>query len=134
MSKKSTNRISTANIILLGSLVAGTIVCAVLQNVTGVVLLGVTAVLALIGTLANMREDAPDIGRINAIQYRDERDRQLARAGFSIVGAAALIISVIGAVAAAISGSIPFQIAAFAQLFVLAVVWGVANSIVVRRG
>ena len=134
MSKKSTNRISTANIILLGSLVAGTIVCAVLQNVTGVVLLGVTAVLALIGTLANMREDAPDIGRINAIQYRDERDRTLARAGFSIVGAVALIIAVIEAVAAAISGDQLLQMLAFGQLFVFAVVWAIANSVVVRRG
>jgi hypothetical protein len=134
MSKTSTNRISTANIILLGSLAAGTIVCAVLQNVTGVVLLGVTGVLALLGIVANLRADAPDIGRINALQYRDERDRTLARAGFSIVGAAALIISVIEAVAAAISGSQLFQMLAFGQLFVLAVIWGVANSIVVRRG
>ena len=134
MSKKSYSRISTANIILLSSLAAGAIICAVLQNATGVVLLGATAVFALIGIVANLREDAPDIGRINAIQYRDERDRQLARAGFSIVGAAALIISVIGAVAAAISGSIPFQIAAFGQLFLLAVIWGVANSVAVRRG
>lgn len=134
MSKTSTNRISTANVILLGSLAAGTIVCAVLQNVTGVVLLGVTGVLALLGIVANLRADAPDIGRINALQYRDERDRTLARAGFSIVGAAALIISVIEAVAAAISGSQLFQMLAFGQLFVLAVIWGVANSIVVRRG
>ena len=134
MSKTSANRISTANIILLGSLAAGTIVCAVLQNVTGVVLLGVTGVLALLGIVANLRADAPDIGRINALQYRDERDRTLARAGFSIVGAAALIISVIEAVAAAISGSQLFQMLAFGQLFVLAVIWGVANSIVVRRG
>jgi len=134
MSKTSTNRISTANIILLSSLAAGTIVCAVLQNVTGVVLLGVTGVLALLGIVANLRADAPDIGRINALQYRDERDRTLARAGFSIVGAAALIISVIEAVAAAISGSQLFQMLAFGQLFVLAVIWGVANSIVVRRG
>jgi len=98
------------------------------------VLLGATAVFSLIGIVANLREDAPDIGRINAIQYRDERDRRLARNGFSTVGAAALIISVIGAVAAAISTSIPFQIAAFGQLFLLAVIWGVANSVAVRRG
>ena len=134
MSKKSYSRISTVNIILLSSLAAGAIICGVLQNLTGVVLLGATAVFSLIGIVANLREDAPDIGRINAIQYRDERDRRLARNGFSTVGAAALIISVIGAVAAAISTSIPFQIAAFGQLFLLAVIWGVANSVAVRRG
>ena len=134
MSKKSYSRISNTNIVLLSSLAAGAIICGVLQNATGVVLLGATAVFALIGIVSNLREDAPDIGRINAIQYRDERDRQLARAGFSIVGAAALIVSTIGAVAAAISGSVPFQIAAFGQLFLLAVIWGVANSVAVRRG
>ena len=134
MSKTTYSRISTANIILLSSLAAGAIICAVLQNPLGASFLGATAVLSLIAIIPNLRSDARDIGRINAIQYRDERDRTLARAGFSIVGAAALILSVVLAVAAAVSGSIPFQIAAFAQLFVLAVVWAVANSIVVRRG
>jgi len=134
MSKTSYSRLSTANIILLSSLAGGALVCAALQNVLGAVWLGATALLALIGILPNLRPDARDIGRINAIQYRDERDRRLARDGFSIVGAAALIISVIEAVAAAISGNIAFQIAAFAQLFVLSVIWAIANSVAVRRG
>ena len=134
MSKTSYSRLSTANIILLSSLAGGALVCAALQNVLGAVWLGATVLLALIGILPNLRPDARDIGRINAIQYRDERDRRLARDGFSIVGAAALIISVIEAVAAAISGNIAFQIAAFAQLFVLSVIWAIANSVAVRRG
>jgi len=134
MSKTSYSRISTPNIILLSSLAAGAIICAALQNVLGTAWLGATALLALIGILPNLRPGARDIGRINAIQYTDERDRRLARAGFSIVGAAALILTVIEAVAAAISGNIAFQIAAFAQLFVLSVIWAVANSVAVRRG
>jgi hypothetical protein len=134
MSKTSNNRISTVNIVLLSTLVAGAIVCAVLQNITAVVFLGATAVFALIAIVLSLRPQTPDIGRINAIQYRDERDRRLAREGFSIVGAAALILSVAEAVAAAISGNIAFEIAAFAQLMVLAIVWGVANNVAVRRG
>jgi len=46
----------------------------------------------------------------------------------------ALIIAVIEAVAAAISGEQLLQMLAFGQLFVFAVVWAIANSVVVRRG
>ena len=134
MSMKSYSRISTTNVILLGSLAAGAIVCLILQNPMGAGFLGATALLSLIAIIPNLRPDARDIGRINAIQYRDERDRQLARAGFSTVGAAALILGVVLAVASAISGIQLFQAFAFGQLFVLAVIWGVANSVVVRRG
>jgi len=134
MSKKSYSRISTTNIILLSSLAAGAIVCLILQNPMGAAFLGATAFLSLIAIIPNLRSDARDIGRINAIQYRDERDRKLARAGFSTVGASALILGVVLAVASAISGIPLFQALAFGQLFVLAIIWGVANGVVVRRG
>ena len=133
-SSTAKNRISTPNIIWLSSFAIGAIVCAVTSNVTGALILGSIAVLAFIAVLANMRPGTPDIGRINALQYRDERDRELARKGFEIVGATALVISVIEVVAATVINEQWFIAATCAQLFVLAVVWAIANSVVVRRG
>lgn len=40
------------------------------------------------------RPNSKDITRVNAIEYRDERDRVIARKGFSIVGACALLLTV----------------------------------------
>ena len=133
-SSTAKNRISTPNIIWLSSFAIGAIVCAVTSNVTGALLLGSIAVLAFIAVLTNMRPGTPDIGRINALQYRDERDRELARKGFEIVGATALVISVIEVVAATVINEQWVIAATCAQLFVLAVVWAIANSVVVRRG
>ena len=98
--------------------------------------------------------------RINAIEYRDERDSRLAGHGFAVVGAWALALSALELVAATIFvgattlttavdesnvgiaftlsgvGLVAAAVEAIAalQLLVLSVVWGIANTRAVKRG
>ena len=98
--------------------------------------------------------------RINAIEYRDERDSRLAGHGFAVVGAWALVLATAELIAATIyvgavtlsttvhgsSGSLSFTLTregivagsleaiAAGQLLVLALVWGIANTRAVKRG
>ena len=77
-----------------------------------------------------------DVTRLNALEWRDERDRTLAKSGFAVVGAVALLMVLVQFIVAISVAAIdsPFVWAAITQLTILCVVWGVANSVVVRRG
>jgi hypothetical protein len=76
--------------------------------------------------------------RVNAIEYRDERDRRIAQIGFSAVGAAALIVSMGGFITTVVAVNIhnwppAVGLLLAGQLLVLCIVWAVANSIAARR-
>jgi len=151
--------LSVPNIVLIGGSFAGAIVAVVLGNWFGAILLLLVAGSGLITALLARRASASDWLRINAIEYRDERDARLASHGFAVVGAWALALSALELVAATIyvgavitttvhdaDGSIAFtlsgagvvagalQALAALQLFVLALVWGIANTRAVKRG
>ena len=130
---KTTNRspISPINIVLVSTLFAGAIVTALTQNWLGAILLLVGGIFGLSGALYARRPSSRDITRLNAIEYRDERDRVLAKQGFAAVGAASLILSVIEVVFAIIFNQL--VAVACAQLIALCIVWGIANSIAVKR-
>ncbi|WP_146073489.1 hypothetical protein [Cryobacterium sp. N22] len=130
---KTTKRspISTVNIALAGTLFAGAIVTALTQNWFGAFLFVAGGAAGLGAALYARRPDSRDITRLNAIEYRDERDRVLAKEGFAAVGAAALILSIIEVVLAIVFNQLVAL--ACAQVFVLCIVWGIANSIAVRR-
>jgi hypothetical protein len=164
MSTTSSRRrlpLSLPNIILIGGSFAGAIATIVLGNWFGAILLIVLGGGGLISALLARRATASDWLRINAIEYRDERDAQLASHGFAVVGAWALVLATLELVAATIfvgaaavtwtgslsSGSFGFttasitaivsgvaQAIAALQLFVLALVWGIANTRAVKRG
>jgi len=123
--------LSTTNIVLLGTFFVGAIVTALTQNWLGTTLLLVTGSFGLAGAVYARRPDSRDITRINALEYRDERDRLLAKQGFAAVGAAALILAVIEFVLATILGQ--FVQFAASQVIVLCIVWAIANVRAVNR-
>ena len=134
--------LSVPNIVIGSVGVTGTIVTAVTHNVWGAAFIGVITVIGLICALAARGPHASDLTRINAIEYRDERDRQLATYGFAVVGAVALCLAVAESVTAIILagtvfglrvGSVVVGVVA-AQQLVLYLVWGIANIRAVRRG
>jgi MFS family permease len=132
MSKTTERRgISRVNVLLVSVFLVGALVCAVTANVPGAILLGTFGVLGLAGALYAARPGARDVTRINGLEYRDERDGRLAQQGFAVVGVAALILSVAAFVVTTLQGQLDFFI--WAQTMLLAIVWGIANSVVVRR-
>ena len=126
--------LSPANMVLVSLLALGAVTCAVLGRWPGVAFLGVMAVFIVFAARFARRADSRDITRINAIEYRDERDRELARQGFAVVGAAALIVSTLGAVVSIVLDDPLLVSISCAQLLLLAIIWGVADARAVRRG
>jgi len=152
--------LSLPNILLIGGAFTGAIVTIVLGNWFGAILLLVIGGGGLLSALLARRASASDWMRVNAIEYRDERDARLAGHGFAVVGAWALALSTLELVAATIyvgavtlttsvhgaDGSVTFilntsgvvagalEAIAALQLFVLAGVWGIANTRAVKRG
>lgn len=152
--------LSLPNVLLIGSCVLGAVVTTLLGNWFGAVLLVLLGGGGLISALLARRPGASDWLRINAIEYRDERDSRLASHGFAVVGAWALTLGALELVAATIyagailftqsgtlaDGSISFVLSgtgvlagalealAALQLFVLCLVWGIANTRAVQRG
>jgi hypothetical protein len=112
---------------------AGAIAAALTQSWFGAILLLAGSLFGLSAALYARRPNSRDITRLNAIEYRDERDRVLAKQGFATVGAAALMLSVIEVVLAIVFFDQLVAIAC-AQLFALCIVWGIANSNAARRG
>ena len=152
--------LSVPNIVLIGACLAGAVVTIVLGNWLGAILLIALGGGGLLSALLARRAAASDWLRINAIEYRDERDARLAGHGFAVVGAWALALSALELVAATIyvgavtlttsvsgtGASVAFtftgasmvagalEAIAALQLFVLALVWGIANTRAVKRG
>jgi hypothetical protein len=152
--------LSVPNIVLIGGCLVGAIATILLQNWFGAILLIVLGAGGLLSALLARRSGASDWLRVNAIEYRDERDSRLASHGFAVVGAWALALSTLELVAATIyvgavtlttsvhgpSGSVAFTLTrsgvlagaleatAALQLFMLALVWGIANTRAVKRG
>jgi len=124
--------ISTTNLILVGTLCAGAIIAALTQNWLGAIWLLILGLSGLGAALYARRTNSRDITRINGIEYRDERDRDLARQGFATVGAVALILSVVEVMLAIIFSPQLVGVAS-TQLVILSVVWGIANSNAVKR-
>ena len=111
---------------------AGAIAAALTQNWFGAILLLAVGLFGFTAALYARRPNSRDITRLNAIEYRDERDRTLAKQGFAAVGAAALILTVLEVVLATVFFNQLVAIAC-AQLLALCIVWGVANSNAVKR-
>lgn len=113
-------------------LIIGAVVAALTQNWFGAILLLASGIFILGSALYARRPDSRDITRLNAIEYRDERDRALAKHGFAAIGVAALILAVVEVVLAVILFN-QFVELACAQLLVLAIVWSIANSNAVKQ-
>lgn len=131
----TTNRrrlpVSTANAVLVGAFLLAAVAAAGLGLWAAAVLLAVLGLAGLGSALYARRPGARDVTRVNAIEYRDERDRRIARTGFAAVGVVALVASMIHFIVAT-ALSLEHEWLPAAQLLLLAAVWGVANSVAAR--
>lgn len=126
--------VSRINAVVVATLVAGAVVTLALGEVLQG--LGLLAV-AVGGTWCSVvarRPAAGDVTRLNALEWRDERDRRLGADALAVVGAAALVWSIVALVVASVVTSGAVVWLAYGQAMVLNAVWGLANSVVVRRG
>jgi hypothetical protein len=136
---RTTSRLpaSRINVLLFACLVLGTVITALLGNwfMSSVLLIMSAAEIGMVGYAR--RADARVITRINAIEYRDERDVLLAKEGLTAVGVAALTLSIVAFIVVAVrlgdARADALDLFVILQLLVLNVVWGISNSLVVRR-
>jgi len=128
--------ISAINLVLVSAFLLGAVIASALGRWSGATYLGALGLGGLAGALYAHRSGSRDVTRLNALEWRDERDRTLAKSGFAVVGAVALLMVLVQFIVAITVAAIdsPFVWAAITQLTILCVVWGVANSVVVRRG
>jgi hypothetical protein len=124
--------VGPVNLLVCGGLVAAGIAQLVAENVLLALCFIFVAFVGFAGALYARRADSKDTTRVNAIEYRDERDRVIAQKGFAIVGAAALLVTVAQILGFSIFAPeytwIPAQ-----QMIFLAAVWGVGNQLSANR-
>ena len=130
--------VSTTNAVLVGVFLLGALGTGVAGSWPQAVLLGLVGLAGFASALFARRASSSDITRVNAIEYRDERDKQIARTGFAVVGVVALIVSVAAFVVVSVLpgpyGWIPTaESFLVGQMLLLAMVWAVANSVAARR-
>ncbi|NHA69669.1 hypothetical protein [Phycicoccus flavus] len=126
-------RISTFNLLYLTVLTVGGLWCLVVGVWTmGVVLVGMAVVLGIV--IGRSRRGAgTDTGRVDAVQPYDERERAASTWAFAVVGQAALIGLTAVFVGLVATDTGPGLLPVALGLVALAVVWGVANRVAVRR-
>jgi hypothetical protein len=133
MSKTTERRgISRINTAIVAVFALAALVALVAGHGDGAVLLGVVAVVQLLSAVSSAQPEVSDETRIGGLEYRDERDRQLAQRGFAAVGIAALLLSSGAFVVTTLMGRIDWVIGGVMLLLYL--VWAVATRIAVRRG
>jgi hypothetical protein len=124
---------SRANLAICVTLAVGLVICLALGLWTQAVMLSLMLAFGIGCIALARRPEASDLARVNAIEYKDERDVRIARDGFVVVGVIALILSLVGYVAAIIILPNELNWIALTQLLVLYGTWGVANSIAARK-
>ncbi|MFS4504853.1 hypothetical protein ACMA46_01330 [Clavibacter sp. Sh2141] len=133
MSKSTERRgISRVNTVIVGAFLLAAVVALIAGYADRAIFLAAFAVIGLIQAVVAAQPEASDATRIEGLEYRDERDRQLAQRGFAAVGVAAILLSCGAFLVRTMMGDIDWWIGG--QMIVLALVWGVANRIAVRRG
>lgn len=123
--------LSLVNAIMVATFLVASVVLAVAGNVRMALFVAYFGFAVLGVALYARRPDSRDVTRLNAIEYRDERDRSLAKEGFAAVGVAALIIALGSFIVMVVMEQVSSYL--MAALLALVVVWGVANSVAVRR-
>ena len=123
--------ISLTNTILISAFLLVAVVMVVVGNVGTGLWVGFLAVMMIGVALYARRPDSRDITRLNAIEYRDERDKSLATEGFAAVGVAALILGMGVILTLTALEQLSWLVVGF--YLVLLVVWAAANSRAVRR-
>ena len=129
--------ISAINLVLVSAFLLGALIAGALGSRTGAAYLGALGLAGLAGALYARRSGSRDVTRLNALEWRDERDRTLARSGFAVVGSVALVMVLAQVIVVVITDAgpdSPFMWVTLSQVFILYITWGIANSVAVRRG
>ena len=129
--------ISAINSALPSAFLLGALIAGALGSWTGAAYLGALGLAGLAGALYARRSGSRDVTRLNALEWRDERDRTLARSGFAVVGSVALVMVLAQVIVVVITDAgpdSPFMWVTLSQVFILYITWGIANSVAVRRG
>ncbi len=135
MSQKNDRRtlpVAPVNLILATGITLAGIAQIIAGNRALASALFTIAVLSLAAALYARRADSKDITRVNALEYRDERDRIIARRGFSGVGASALLLTVAEILGSSILAPEHTWLSAL-QMIVLCTVWAIANHTAASR-
>jgi hypothetical protein len=123
---------SPANLVVCAALA----VVAVAALATGLwqdaILIGAGCVVGVVSVRRARRPDASDVTRVEAMEYRDERDRAIARAGFAAAGAAAILLSTIETGVAVVLRP-GWAIWPAVQSLVLVAAWTAGNRVAARR-
>jgi len=129
--------ISAINLVLLSAFLLGALIAGALGSWTGAAYLGALGLIGLAGALNARRSGSRDVTRLNALEWRDERDRTLAKSGFAAVGAVALLMVLAQLIVVVVTDAghdSPFMWVTLSQMLILYIAWGIANSVAVRRG
>jgi len=129
--------ISAINLVLLSAFLLGALIAGALGSWTGAAYLGALGLGGLACALFARRSGSRDVTRLNALEWRDERDRTLAKSGFAVVGAVALLMVLAQFIVVVVTDAghdSPFMWVTLSQMLILYIAWGIANSVAVRRG
>jgi hypothetical protein len=129
--------ISAINLVLLIAFLLGALIAGALGSWTGAAYLGALGLGGLACALFARRSGSRDVTRLNALEWRDERDRALAKSGFAVVGAVALLMVLAQLIVVVVTDAghdSPFMWVTLSQMLILYIAWGIANSVAVRRG
>ena len=129
--------ISAINVVLVSTFLLGALIAAALQRWQGALYLVLVGIGMLAVALYAHRSGSRDVTRLNALEWRDERDRTLAKSGLAAVGVVALVMVVAQFIVVMLTDpgpDSPFLWMTLAQVLILNLAWVIANSVVVRRG
>lgn len=135
MSTRKWLRMSWWNVVLLVGVLAAAVVMAVLGRWVEAVVFAVVVLFLGASAVYARSGRSGDLTRLNAAEYLDERDRAAATQGFAAVGVTALLLGFALLVLATVllEPGEPMFLVLIGNLLVLAVVWGVANWVALRR-
>lgn len=135
MSTRKWLRMSWWNVVLLVGVLAAAVVMAVLGRWVEAVVFAVVVLFLGASAVYARSGRSGDLTRLNAAEYLDERDRAAATQGFAAVGVTALLLGFALLVLATVllEPGEPMFLVLIGNLLVLAIVWGVANWVALRR-
>jgi hypothetical protein len=124
--------VSRANAVIVGVLATGLVATLAGGLWVQAAILGAGLLLTGLGVRCARRAEADTVTRVNAIEYRDARDRLIARDGFAVVGIVALALSLIAVLLTGVL--LPgWVLVPAGQTLVLFSVWLLANGLAARR-
>jgi hypothetical protein len=124
--------VSRVNAVIFGLLATGFVATLAGGLWVQAAILGAGLLAVGVGVRRARRADTGPLTRVNALEYRDTRDRVIARDGFAVVGIVALVLSVTAVLLTAVL--LPgWVLVPAGQTLVLFSVWLLANGLAARR-